>query len=266
MLKGFSSPMSPTGRSSLAPTPPWHYAGELLVIEYWADPAAAASYLPQGLEPDEDAGYCTAHFAEWQAVTSDGQESLDPVRSQYTEFFLLLAARWRGEKVNYCPYIFVSQDASLARGWAQGLPKQIGQIHMTRAYGVSNPATPTLAPGGRFGATLSWNGRRLVEAKLTLMSEQQGRAGLPARPYVGLRVFPDLAQPGHDRPMVMQLVRGGASNVQVPAGWTGNAELQFLPCDVHELADLKPLRVGPGHRFSMGLTISTLTVLADLRT
>lgn len=166
-LRGFSWPLSPTGQSSLAPMPPWHYAGDLIVVEYWADPAKVAQYLPEGLEPDEDAGYSTAHFADWQAATDDGQEPLDPVRSQYTEFFILLAARWRGEKVNYCPYIFVSQDVSLARGVAQGLPKQMGQIHLTRAYGVSNPATPALAPGGRFGgrpfpgSAAAWWKRRL---------------------------------------------------------------------------------------------------------
>lgn len=265
MLKGFFTPLSPTGRSSLAPLPPWHYAGDLIVVEYWADPAKVASYLPEGLEPDEDAGYCTAHFTDWQAATNGGDEPLDPVRSQYTEFFVLIAARWRGEKVNYCPYIFVTQDVSFARGLAQGLPKQMGQVHMTRVYGVTNPATPALAAGGRFGATLSWNGRRLVEARVTLTAPQQGRAGLPSRPYVGLRVFPDLEQGHHDKPLVMQLVRGGATNVQVATGWTGDADLRFLPCEEHELPDLAPVRVGAGHRFTMGLTITGVTVLADLR-
>jgi hypothetical protein len=264
-LQGFSWPLSPTGQSSLAPMPPWHYAGDLIVVEYWADPTNAARYLPEGLEPDEDDGYATAHFADWQAVTDGGEETLDPIRSQYTEFFILLAARWRGEKVNYCPYIFVSQDVALARGVAQGLPKQIGQIHLTRVYGVNNPATPTLAAGGRFGATLSWNGRRMVDASVTLAGPQQGRAGLPSRPYVGLRIFPDLERTNHTRPMVKQLVRGAASTVHVPPGWSGAAQLQFHPCPGHELSDLAPVRVGTGHRFSMGLTIETLSVLADLR-
>ena len=38
MLKGYSLPLSPGGRSSLVPSPPWHYVGDLMVIEYWADP------------------------------------------------------------------------------------------------------------------------------------------------------------------------------------------------------------------------------------
>jgi hypothetical protein len=47
--------------------------------------------------------------------------------------------------------------------------------------------------------------------------------------------------------------------------YTGAARLQFHPSPIHELGDLAPMRVGSGHRFSMGLSISTLSVLADLR-
>jgi hypothetical protein len=33
MLRGYSVPRSPEGRSSLVPAPPWHYVGDFLVIE-----------------------------------------------------------------------------------------------------------------------------------------------------------------------------------------------------------------------------------------
>jgi acetoacetate decarboxylase len=38
-MKGYTSPLSPEGRASLVPAPPWHYAGDFLVIEFWAEPA-----------------------------------------------------------------------------------------------------------------------------------------------------------------------------------------------------------------------------------
>jgi hypothetical protein len=38
MLKGFSVPLTPDGKSALASSPPWHYSSDCLVIEYWADP------------------------------------------------------------------------------------------------------------------------------------------------------------------------------------------------------------------------------------
>ena len=31
--------------------PPWHYVGDFLVIEYWADPERAVSFLPAGPRP-----------------------------------------------------------------------------------------------------------------------------------------------------------------------------------------------------------------------
>ena len=55
-VQGYSLPRSPEGRASLVPRPPWHYVGDFLVIEYWADSAAVAAVLPEGLEPIGYAG------------------------------------------------------------------------------------------------------------------------------------------------------------------------------------------------------------------
>lgn len=35
---------------------------------------------------------------------------------------MLVEALFEGKPVNYCPYIFVDNDAAIARGWAQGFP------------------------------------------------------------------------------------------------------------------------------------------------
>ena len=53
MLHGFSVPLTPQGRSSLVPPPPWHYSSDCLAIEYWTNPAAIAALLPPGVIPDE---------------------------------------------------------------------------------------------------------------------------------------------------------------------------------------------------------------------
>jgi acetoacetate decarboxylase len=164
MLRGFSVPLSPEGRASLAPHPPWHYVGDLLVIEFWAQPKAVADVLSPGLEPDpDDPGGCTAFFVDWQYVSTRGDEPLDPVRSQYHEFILLVNARHRGRPVSACPYIYVDSDASMARGWIQGWPKKLGAIHTTRTFGVPTPAAPLVQPGGAFAGTLAVNGRRVAE-------------------------------------------------------------------------------------------------------
>src|SRR6266404_3035995 len=51
-LKGFNYPLTPKGKSTLNPPPPWYYSSDFLDVEFWAQPAAVASLLPNGLEPD----------------------------------------------------------------------------------------------------------------------------------------------------------------------------------------------------------------------
>jgi hypothetical protein len=55
-MQGFSVPLSPRGLASLTPTPPWFYAGNLLVVDYAADPGAVEEVLPPGLTPMTLAG------------------------------------------------------------------------------------------------------------------------------------------------------------------------------------------------------------------
>ena len=57
MSQGYSLPLSPTGRASLVPSPPWHYVGDFVVVDYWADPAAVAAVLPPGIELEYDGRY-----------------------------------------------------------------------------------------------------------------------------------------------------------------------------------------------------------------
>ena len=61
------------------PAPPWHYVGDMLVVEYWADPSAAAAVLPAPLEPHPDGGRAAAMFIDWQSCCDDGDELIDPV-------------------------------------------------------------------------------------------------------------------------------------------------------------------------------------------
>src|SRR3982751_5788792 len=102
-LKGYSLPLSPAGRSSIIPAPPWHYVGDFLVIEYWADPAAVAAVLPDGLDPfEDDPGRCAALFVDWQSCSDAGEELLDPVRGQYKDFFIVVTPILGDDHVTTC--------------------------------------------------------------------------------------------------------------------------------------------------------------------
>ena len=52
MLKGFNYPLTPKGKSTLTPPPPWYYSADFLNIEFWSNPSAVAALLPEGLDVD----------------------------------------------------------------------------------------------------------------------------------------------------------------------------------------------------------------------
>lgn len=263
MLHGYTLPRTPRGVSSLVPAPPWHFAGDVLAVEFEAEPSVAASFLPAGLELES--GRCAVYFIEWQYASETGEECLDPVRSQYRETLFLLSALCQGGSVAFCPFIWVDQDISLMRGLIQGWPKQLGSTWITRASGLDTRAAPRLGPGGRFGATLSVKDRRLVEARVTL---REPSGTLPSPGFaraVNVRYFPELAAGKHDRPAVHELVQLRSRDVQVSPIWKGEAELSILDHPYLELPDLRPHRVLAGYRFSIALTVDDLVPLMDLR-
>jgi len=263
MLKGYTLPRTPRGTSSLVQTPPWHYVGASLAVEFEADPSVAASFLPGGLELLS--GRCAVYFVEWQYASEDGEEYLDPIRSQYRETIFLLSASFEGTPVAYCPFIWVDQDVSLMRGLIQGWPKQIGSTWITRAYDLPSKATPVLGPGGKFGATLTARDRRLVEAQVTLREITETMPSPGFARAVNVRYFPELAAGKHDTPAVHELVQLKSRDVHISPIWKGNATITLFDNPYMELCDLRPVSVIAGYRFSFALTVDDLVLLRDLR-
>jgi acetoacetate decarboxylase len=263
MLRGYSLPRSPEGRSSLVPAPPWHYVGDFVVIEYWAEPEAVAAVLPPGLEPHPDPGRSAALFIDWQSCSDSREELDDPVRSQYKEFFVVVNALLGGEPVTTCPYIWVDRDFALVRGWVQGFPKKLGSIHMTRHFTIDSNAAPVLGASGRFAGTLAANDRRLAFGAVTLERESAEGPTHNDPPLVNVRHFPRLAAGRHDDPAVHELVRARSRDRTVSPIWEGPAELELHETPGEELAALAPVRVGKGFRFTFAYTVDDLETVRD---
>ena len=262
--QGYSSPRSPEGRASLVPAPPWHYVGDFLVLEYWADPEAVAGVLPAGLEPHPDPGRCAAIFADWQSCSWGGGELVDPSRSQYKEFFLVVNALYRGEEVTTCPYIWVDRDFALARGWLQGFPKKLGSIWITRHHGVESPADPGLRPGAVYGGTCAAYDRRLAEGTVTLERTSGEGPTHNGPPLLNVRHFARLEAGRHDDPAVHELVRARSRDRAVSEIWEGQAALELFAAPHEEHAALAPLRMGKGFRFTFAYTVDDLETLEQL--
>lgn len=263
MLQGYSTPRTPSGRSAIAPRPPWHYAGDCLAVEFEAAPEAVRAMLPAPLSYAD--ARCAAYFVDWQFASEDGDERREPIAAQYKETIFLISAQLGAERVSYCPFIWVDQDTALMRGLIQGWPKQLGSTWLSRASPLESPAAPQHAPGGRFCATLAAKDRRLAEAEVTL---REASSSLPQPSFasaVNIRYFPNLAQGQHDRPTLHELVRLKSRNIQVGPILRGEASLVVHDHPSLELALLRPQQVGAGYRFSFALTVDDLETLADLR-
>jgi acetoacetate decarboxylase len=264
-LQGYSLPRSPEGRASLVPRPPWYYVGDFLVLEFWADPGAVAAVLPEGLDPyGEDPGRAAALFVDWQSCTGSGEELVDPARSQYKEFFIVVNALLDGELVTTCPYIWVDRDFALVRGWIQGFPKKLGSVWITRTFGLDCLADPGVRPGAAFGGTLAANDRRIAQGSVTLERISESGPTHNDPPLVNVRHFPRLAADRHDEPAVHELVRARSHDRVIGPIWGGSATLELLAAPNEEHDRLAPVRMGKGFRFTFGYTVDDLATEREL--
>ena len=261
MLKGYTVPRTPLGLAAVTPPPPWHYASDIIGVEYEADPEATEALLPPGLTPDPNSnGHAALLFLDWQ-FTAQHDEMLDPARYQYREAFILIDAVWHETPVMFCPFIYVDNDAALARGWAQGFPKRIGSVFQTRAFAAPSAARGPVGRGSRFAGTLSAHGVRLAEARIKLEALEPDVTKIFSRPTVNVRYFPRLAAGQHDRPAVNELVMSITDNLRIAEMWTGEGEIRLPEVAGEEMHMLAPLRTGLGFRCSMSYSVTDLRTL-----
>jgi acetoacetate decarboxylase len=263
MPKAFSVPITPQGKSALATLPPWHYSSDCLAIEYWADQKAIAALLPPGVTVDEKSGgRAFFWFLDWQ-FTGSNDEVTDPARYQYREAFVLVEAVFEGLPINYCPYIFVDNDAAIARGWAQGFPKKLASVYQTRSFSAPSAAAAPLARGSRFGASVSAHGERLATAHIQLEEPVADPTTVFNRPTTMRRYFPQLASGSQDKPPVDELTMSLTDNLAIVDVWTGSAELKLPEVDGEDMHLIAPLRVGRGYRLGMAYSVTDLRILKN---
>jgi acetoacetate decarboxylase len=264
MLKGFTVPRSPLGTAALTPPPPWHYAGDVLAVEFWNDPDVSADSLPRGVELDARCGgRSVALFVDCQ-FTARGDEYLDPARNLCREFIVLLDAKWKGSQIAWCPYAYADNDAAIMRGWIQGYPKKLGVVHQTRTFAATGAASAPVANNGKFAGCLSAHGRLLAEARVVLRERADRLVGLLDRPIVARRHFPRLCADMHDKPAVDEVVLCKMDDLLIANLWVGDGELIFPEAHGEELDMLGPIKVGRGFRFSFSCSISDCVILANL--
>lgn len=261
-MQGFFFPRTASGRASLIPAPPWFYSGDLLTVEYRTDPARVAELLPAPLElAHEDPGAVALIWADWQSCSSSREELLDPVRSQYKETFVVVRCSFEGRTYSRCVYIWVDKDFAIGRGMHQGYPKKLGSMWQTRPHTFPH-ASPTIGPGGLFGATLAAGDRRLADAVLTLRAESETNGFVNGHPMAHHRVYPDIAGNGD---AFAELIETGGAEFAGGQSWSGDVELNLYESPTEELARLSVDEVIGGYYRQVGVvwdggrSLATLT-------
>jgi acetoacetate decarboxylase len=194
-----------------------------------------------------------------------GVSGVHPARYQYREFFILVEAFYEGKPVSYGPYIFVDNDAAMARGWTQGYPKRLGQVFQTRYDAAPGKAGPALAPGAKCAGSLTASGQRLAEARVTLQEPVTDLSLLRQRPIVTLLHSPRLAADQPDKPALHELVENVPHDLKIAQAWRGEGALTLPVCRGEELSALAPVRSGIGIRASMAYVVDELKTLKDVR-
>jgi len=210
----------------------------MLTIEYRTDPARVAELLPDPLEPAaDDPGAVAIIWAEWQSCGDSFEELVDPVRSQYKEVFVVVRCRYQGETYSRAAYIWVDKDFAMARGHLQGYPKKLAEISMTRPVTLGR-AGPRLEPGGRFGASVSTFGRRIVDGRFTITGSSDSAGFVNGHPMLHSRQMPAIECDGTDSLDELVTMRG--YDVEMGPVYAGEAELEIFAAPTEELDRLQP--------------------------
>jgi acetoacetate decarboxylase len=238
-FQGFAPPYTRTGRSALVPSPPWHYSGDLLTVEYRTDPERVRALLPRDLDlaPD-DPGAVALIWADWQSCSDSGEELLDPARSQYREAFAVVRCRYQGTTYSRCVLIWVTSDFAIARGIHQGYPKKLGSIHQTRPM-PHGRAAPRVGVGGRFGATLAAYDHRLAAARIRITGPSDTNGFVNARPMLHHRQVRGIERGAGWA--LDEVVTMGGFDADLGPAWAAEAELELFDSPWDELASALPV-------------------------
>ena len=252
-IEGWTVPQTTTGRAALLPAPPWHYSGEVIAVDFEADPATVAGLVPPGFTAVGD-GSCSFVFCDWSsAADADPRIKGDPAKGQYKEAYVVIHGEYAGRRAGRVPFIWVDSDLSLVRGLIQGFPKKLGEIHMTRPVELGRGGSRK-APGETFRAHVSAHGRRLVDLTVTIdeAREKTYPKGV-ASPLVHTRLWPSI---DGGPPAVYELSRGTVEAFEVGTVWHGAAEVEFGSSEHEEIDALAPTQVGDGWVLSMAFSVT----------
>ena len=252
-LVGWTLPQSATGRASSLPPPPWHYSGEVIAVDFTADPARVAELVPPGFEATAD-GSCSFVFCDWSSAAE--LDPRDPGRSLPRPVQGGIRRRPRQVRGNAGRQgaVHLGRFRSVAgAGVDPGLPEE--------ARGAAHDP-PGRAGQGRCsqGTRRAIRGARLRVGTPARHPQRHHRRASP-RDLPERRRRPTRAHAPVALASTSPLRRstssadGTITDFQVGTVWHGSAELSFGASEFEEIDRLEPRTVGDGWVLAMAFSV-----------
>lgn len=260
MLKGYSLPLTPKGKSSLVQPVPHYYGGEVLCALFRVGEENSKPFLPEPLEP-YDGGLAYVMVNNFTSVGEDNKEMHfdNPARVSYKEGIIALYCTYKGEMGTYVPYLWVTEDWSMIYGWFFGWSKKIANVDIT-PLPKKNPVI-ICGENSKVKGVVHRHGYRLIELSLHI----EGKATAEDLPTFGncyqVRHFPSI---GEDIPEIRQLIQVSSWDIVFGDIWKGNPSFKLGTSDNEEFETLQPKEILDGYYYEMGWKGHKAKLLADL--
>ena len=248
-VKGFFYPRTASGRSSLIPSPPWYYSGDLLTVEYRTDPARVAELLPlrchwrrRTLARLPLSGRTGSRARLSRRTAGSGTRN---TRKHSSSSAAVSRAR-HSRAVSTSGWTRTSRSAgastrAIRRSW----------VHVADPAASFSHGAPQIGPGGVFGATLAAGDRRLAEAVLTLREQSETNGFVNSHKMAHHRIVPGIASGAPDA--YAELIESGSSDFEAGPAWTGDVELRLFDSPTEELSSLSVDEIIGGYYRQVGV-------------
>ena len=260
-MEGFFYPRTATGRSSIIPTPPWYYSGDLLTIEYRTDPARVAELLPDRSSwPPTIRVRSALIWADWQSCSGTREELLDPVRSQYKEAFAVVRCSFQGAPTPAASSSGSTRTSPSPGGCIRAIPRSSAPCG--RPAASVRPGRAADRGRGVFGATLAAGDRRLAQASCAArgVAPATGSSTATRWPIIGAAPASRRAAPDAD----LEPIASGACAFEAGLPWAGEAELRAVRPPTEEPDRLPVHELIGGYFRQVGVVWDGGTSLATL--
>ncbi len=243
-MRGFTSPLSPSGDVSLYGLPPWSFEGYAASVLLEFDPSSVDGLLPDSLRL---AGAPVCRISVHDLICDYGKgeafAQANPDLAHFHEAVVALMVEADGARGQWCPFLWCDQDAEFAIGREfYGWPQKLASMSLTRP-----PLLRSWTTGDVVTGLVSRGHRSLFEIQIMLeragdVPIEPGRSpAFPQQTAASLHFTETIQTHPVDLSVMHRLVSTTMEDVVVRNLWSGEAVFRSFADELSFLDGAKPL-------------------------